>query len=197
MFDTGFWTVVVGAAQTFALIITFMVMAFVAVQQLRAYVYPSIKDVKKFSLTEPIEITVELKNAGVTPARNCECFGVVFFQALPLPDDATWEAPPVEPDILRHSKRAIYPQGRYTVDCDAPDLLTAPIIGELRAGRAAIYVAGEAHYRDIFGFKRRSEFCSYIDPPHAILLIDDKKGKSVKIPSKINFVSAHIMNRFT
>jgi hypothetical protein len=81
--------------------------------------------------------------------------------------------------------------------CVSVDLLSAPIIDGLRARKAAIYVAGEVKYKDMFGRKRRSEFCSYIDPIHADLLIDDEQGKPVTVPSEINFVTAHILNRFT
>jgi hypothetical protein len=93
--------IVVGAFQTFAMFITFGVIAYVGIRQLRAYVYPSIRDIKKFSLTEFIEITVELKNAGVTPARDCECHGVVFIGALPLADNAKWGSDPQDSPHFR------------------------------------------------------------------------------------------------
>jgi hypothetical protein len=51
------------------------------------------------------------------------------------------------------------------------------MIDGLRAGSAAIYVAGKVSYKDMFNCRRHTEFCWYIDPEHARLLIDDERGK--------------------
>ncbi len=197
MFDASTWSIIFGALQTFALFITFMIMAYVAVRQLRAYVYPWVKRIKKFSLIEPVEITIGLKNCGQTPAKDCECSGVVFVAVLPLDDDAKMPDPTEPSDMLRHSKNPIYPQGELSIDCDSIDILNSAIVEGLRAGKAAIYVAGEARYKDMFRFRRRTQFCWYIDPTHAKLLIDDAQGKNVDLPEDITFTSAHVWNRAT
>lgn len=80
MFDVV--NLVLSELQTLALFITFLIMAYVAIRQLRAYVYPRVNGIKHFSLSEPIEITVVLKNAGQTPAKDCETTGVVFVGTL-------------------------------------------------------------------------------------------------------------------
>jgi hypothetical protein len=173
-------------------------MAYVAVRQLRAYVFPRVKGIKNFSLTEPIEITVAVKNAGQTPARECETSGVVFVAALPLDDDAKMPEPAEPPGILRHGKGGIYPQEELTIDCESIDLLNnSAIIDGLRTGKAAIYIAGEARYKDMFNCKRRSKFCWYIDPNHARLLIDNEQGRTVALPPIINFTIAHVWNGAT
>jgi hypothetical protein len=115
-------------------------MAYVAIRQLRAYVYPRVKILKRFSLTEPIEITVAVKNAGQTPAKECEVSGVVFIAALPLEDGSKMPEPRVSPGT-KHSKAGIYPQEELTIDWDYIDTLTATHIEALRTGHAAIYVA--------------------------------------------------------
>lgn len=168
-----------------------------AEQQLRAYIHPTVTEIKKFSLTEPIEISVTLENAGQTPARDCECTGTGFIAALPLDDNATMPDPTEAPGIGRHSKQAIYPHAVRSIDCPSIDILGPEYIKLIRAQKVAIYVAGEVRYKDVFGIKRRSEFCFYIDNPHALLLIAQEQGKNVTIPSEINFVSAHVWNRFT
>ena len=43
MFRVAVWSIVIGVAQTAALVVTFLIIAYVAVRQLRAYVYPEIK----------------------------------------------------------------------------------------------------------------------------------------------------------
>jgi hypothetical protein len=164
---------------------------------LRAYVYPRVKGIKKFSLTEPIEITVAVKNAGQTPARECQISGVVFVAALPLDDNSKMPEPAEPPGILRHGKSGIYPQEELTIDCELIDSLNSAIVDGLRMGKAAIYVAGEARYKDMFNRKRRSEFCWYIDPDHVRLLIDDAQERNVIVPTIINFTLAHVWNRAT
>src|SRR5579863_9747074 len=182
MFDVG--TLIFSGLQTLALFATFFIMAYVAVRQLRAYVCPRINGIKHFSLTEPIEITIALKNAGQTPAKDCETTGVIFVGTLPLDEKSTMP----EPDNLRHSKSVIYPQGELTFDCESIDLLNNnTMIDGLRAGSAAIYVAGKVRYKDMFNCKRHTEFCWYIHPAHARLLIDDERGRDVTVPSIINF----------
>jgi hypothetical protein len=169
-------------------------------RELRAYVYPSVKRIKTFSLTEPIVIIVELRNAGQTPASECETSSSVFVGALPLQDDAKMEGVPAEPeDIGRHSMQTIYPQGEYSFDCVSIDLLTPGIVAELQKGTAAVYVAGESIYKDVFGIKRSSQFCFYIDPDHLGRLIEDEQGKQITMPppSVINFVTAHVWNQTT
>jgi hypothetical protein len=192
MFDVG--TLIFSGLQTLALFFALSITAYVAVRQLRAYVYPRFKNIKTFSLTEPIEITVELKNAGQTPAKDCETTGVVFVGSLPLDDNSIMP----EPDRRRHGRGVIYPQSEITFDCESIDLLNNnTMIDGLRAGSAAIYVAGKVSYKDMFNCKRHTEFCWYIDPAHARLLIDHERGRDVTVPSIINFTLAHVWNRTT
>jgi hypothetical protein len=188
---------VLSALQTVALFVTFFIMAYVAIRQLRAYVFPRVKGMKTFSLTEPIDITIGIKNAGQTPARECESSGVVFIGALPLDDNTKMPEPGEAPGNLKHGKAGIYPQEEMFIDCECIDSLNDGIIEALRIGRAAIYVAGEARYKDMFNFRRRSEFCWYIDPAHTRLLIDDAQGRQVTLPPIITFTLAHVWNRAT
>jgi hypothetical protein len=133
-------------------------MAYVGVRQLRAYIYPWVKGIQKFSLTEPIEITVALKNAGQTPARDCECSSVVFVATLPMDDDAKMTEPAEPSDLFQHSKIAIYPEAELRITCISINILSDAIVGPLRARKAAIYVAERQSTRICSGSRVRPNF---------------------------------------
>lgn len=197
--NIGVASIVVGALQTIALFITFMIIAYVAVRQLRAYVYPNVF-LSEFSLTEPIEFCVVMKNCGATPARDFECHGTAFIGALPLADTRKIPDPHPERSDQRHSKAALFPGLEQTVSFACVDALIAPIQEELirKNPKAAIYVAGEARYRDIFGFKRTTNFCVHIASDDAAKLVQMCRRK-MEIPDgkEIGFVYSHILNKFT
>jgi len=155
--------------------------------------------VRRFNFTESVIIALDVRNAGQTPARDFECHGSVFVAVLPLPDDAEMPPPKEEPHTGRHSKASLHPNVSNNIEFDGLDILTPAIVEELLKPKpkAAIYFAGEAHYRDVFGEKRTSQFCRYIDCEdvrHLIALVQG--GKQVTIP-EVRFVTTHILNDFT
>jgi len=192
-------TLIVGVLQTLALFATVFMTAYVAVRQLRAYVYPGAAIVRRFNFTKSVVIALDIRNAGQTPARDFECHGSVFITVLPLADDVGMPPPIENPLTGRHSKAAVYPNIPTNIEFDGPDFLTPEIIAELLkpSPEKAIYFAGQAHYRDIFGIKRTSQFCRYIDSEDVVALITlVQKGEEAKIP-EVRFVTTHVLNDFT
>ena len=166
--------------------------------QLRSYVSPRIKRVKKFSLTEPIVIEIGLKNVGQTPAKKFEAHAVVFFGALPLADNAKFPRPR-KGTLARHGKGTLYPGSDQSIDGEAEFSLSSEIIARLKEKKPkiAIYVAGKAHYRDIFGTKHVTQFCSYIDSSDAVLLIEAEEKNSELVDVEIRFSQSHACNKST
>ena len=109
----GVATIIVGFVQAVALVVTFLIIAFVAVRQLRAYIYPGQILVKFLGFTEPMIITIDIRNSGTTPAKNLEFSGSVFLETFPLEDNTIVRKPsePVGVDIA--SYRCI-PESRIT-----------------------------------------------------------------------------------
>jgi hypothetical protein len=197
-FEIGVATIVVGVLQTIALVITFLVIAYVAVRQLRAYITPSVERLVKFSLTDPIEIMVSFKNMGQTPAKEFEASGAVFFGTFPLDETKPVEGP-AEPPSGIHSKCAVYPQAEQTITASTggqriPSPIPPEFIAELRKcpPKFAIYVSGLARYRDVFGFRREAELCYFITPEDTVKLLDTEGDYS----GPINFAATHFYNGF-
>jgi hypothetical protein len=199
VFNIGIATIVVGALQTIALVVTFSVVAFVAVRELRAYVYPEVTGLKRFSLTEPIVVTVSWRNRGRTPAREFETHGLVWIGELPLDDRAKFEERGAsEPSIGRHSKSALFPDTDRRIDYDSVfrGPLTDSILKCITEKKMAIYVLGRAFYRDIFRLRRRTEICAFIDPDDAAKLIEAER-KNLPLDIEVRFNAAHVLNDFT
>ncbi|MFI5021145.1 MAG: hypothetical protein ACHQRJ_05770 [Alphaproteobacteria bacterium] len=198
-FKLGVWAIGVGIGQTVALVVTFLIIAFVAVRQLRAYIYPEILGLKKFSFTTPIEVGVKWKNCGQTPAKRFEAHGVVWIAEFPMPDEMRFEKTGREPaDIGRHSKPTIYPGEESLADYASLQIpLTTEILDSIIAKKLAIYLAGEAFYRDVFGRRRKTQFCRYIAPEDAIQLIEAERKNTALENFEVKFVVAHMLNDFT
>jgi len=188
----------VGFLQTIALVVTFLIIAYVAVRQLRAYVTPRVVRLEKFSLTEPIKIVLSFKNMGQTPAKDFEGSGAVFFGQLPLDQTEPIETPQ-EPSGGVHSRLAIYPQAEQIITMDSegqgiPSPIPAELIAEFKKTppKVAIYVSGYARYRDVFGFRREAQLCYFVAPEDAVKLLDTDGDYS----GIVNFVAAHFYNGF-
>jgi hypothetical protein len=173
-------------------------------RQLRAYL--GIEDFKlsHFSLTEPIRVRVIWKNFGGTPAKRFETHGLVWIAPLPLDDETNFEqgGPDEDPVIGRHSRQTIYPgehrNPRTTEYTSHATQVPMPkeLMDEVVAGRFAIYVAGKALYRDVFGKKRETPFCQYIMKEDAATLINAELN-NLPLDMEVRFTPAHILNDFT
>lgn len=167
--------------------------------QTRPYVMPNITGVRKFSLIEPIEVRVDIKNIGPTPALDVETHAEAFVAILPLPDTATFPPSPKEDHTGRHSRITLYPGQHQNIDAESVDILNPETIAALKARepKIAIYISGEVHYRDVFGGRHTSQFCSYIHAGDAKSLIAIEEGNLSATDFEVRFSQAHILNRAT
>jgi hypothetical protein len=197
-FNIGIAAIVVGALQTVALFVTFLIISSVGIRQLRAWVQPESMTIRKFSLTEPIIIAINFKNTGATPARDFHTHGVVWVGALPLPDNSKM-AKPNEHPIGRHSRGALFPGVVRTSDYVSDDILTPEITKALKEPnpKRAIYVAAEAFYRDVFSRRRMTQVCWYLHREDAAIMIAAEESNAVINEMRVRFASAHVLNRFT
>ncbi len=122
---------------------------------------------------------------------------VAFVAVFPLPDETKFPAPKEDP-ISRYSRSTLFPGASTSIDAVGVEALNAEEIAALKEKipKAAIYVAGEAHYRDIFGRKRISEYCSYIIPEDTKKLIAAEE-QNLALDAEVRFSQAHILNHAT
>jgi hypothetical protein len=121
-FSLGIATVVIGFVQAVAASITFIVIAFVAINQLRAYVYPGQILVNFYNFAHPMVVTIDIRNSGATPAKNAETIGSVFVEKIPLDDNFIIRTS-TEQSSARHSVLPLYPRNTeycfvYSKFCD-------------------------------------------------------------------------------
>lgn len=194
------FAVLVGALQAVALFLALLTSALVAVRQLRAYMYGEIVGVATFSPPTNIRVLVEWKNAGPTPAKNFETHGSVFVGQIPLPDDIDFEpGEPKEPvDVGRHGKPAVYPGTISKSDLVLPpgEQISSIDIAQLKNGERVLYAVSGAFYRDVFGRKRITRFCRYIDPVCMRQFLEALEGHGLG-PPQIVWTAAHVLNDFT
>jgi hypothetical protein len=190
-------TNIVGLVQAAAASITFLIIAFVAVRQLRAHVYPGQIAVHFHNFSVPMVIALEIKNTGATPAKNVEIHGSIFYDKSPLDDNFSF-ARPVELSGARHSKLPLYPNVPNTTTFTAAFTFSQQIINELMtpSPKHTIYLFGEVNYVDMFWFKRRTQFCYFMEPNDMVKLIRRVHAGGA-IDPVYRWTAAHVMNRFT
>jgi hypothetical protein len=124
-----------------------------AERQLRAYVSTVQGRVTRFTLDEPVQILVTIKNSGQTPAYEFQ-----HFMAVAMTDNPPKERmPPIKWDKPHVS--AMGPGQIVTVGGGFPDyVLSERDKADIEAGRAAIWAYGEIRYKDAFGVSRSTHF---------------------------------------
>jgi hypothetical protein len=136
--------IIVGALQTVALFVTFMVIAFVATRQLRAYVLIEIARVDPIAGHRIPVAHVKIKNFGQTPARKLRAnIRVEFGDYPPLP----------ETDLkisLGDSSRPLAPNDTFSLEKLYTRALDPSEVSAVIANRKAIFVIGKITYDDIF-----------------------------------------------
>jgi hypothetical protein len=149
------WTVVIGALQTAALVVTFCVMIFVAIRQLRAYVSVTTNFMFSFDGTTTLpRAGYALENRGATPARDIYTNANIGAFDYPLPSG--FHLPAVS--NLPQPKTALFPGANVKGQVTGNKLFTAAEIAAILAGSMRIYVYGTARYKDMFGFRRLTHF---------------------------------------
>jgi hypothetical protein len=151
------WGIIVGAIQAGALIITFVVIAFVAVRQLRAYVLIQMSEIRHLEDGQPVVAVITFKNFGQTPARNCEHIGRITAAEFPFRAEP---AVSYEDEMEGASRGLMGPGGLFV----ARDMFegNGPIdpswLREVREQKSAVYVHGMIRYRDVFGQRRYTKY---------------------------------------
>ena len=167
--------------------------------QLRAYIQPDVLNLKKFSLTEPIEIIVRWANCGQTPAKQFEAHGIVCIGTVPLPDDTSFEKPKEAPRG-RHGRSTVFPQASTDADYiwqEQGEQISPAVWDAVTEGKLAIYVIAEAVYLDIFDRKHESRVCRFVEPTDAKILIEAERKNLPLTDLNIRWNASHVMNDFT
>jgi hypothetical protein len=126
-----------------------------AERQLRAYVHVAAASASPVGTL--INFYLEVKNFGQTPAYEVKLSFVI--KLADLPEKASDLVPPDTPNI---SQAILPPQVSIHDNFTPPQQLTPNQILKIGSEKAAIFVAGQITYRDIFGRDRLTEFRYYL-----------------------------------
>ncbi len=124
-------------------------------RQLRAYVYPDVARMTRLEPGAPAAAAVRFRNVGQTPAYDFKSWIGIALAKWPTPFSAM-------PGVAENGfgpARIVGPQvvSDYGVISGRP--LTTEEVKAVRSGERAIYVFGQAAYRDTFGVSRFTNFC--------------------------------------
>lgn len=192
----GIASIIVGAVQAIALVITFWIIAFVASRQLRAYIYGDIEKFTEFKIGGRMEAHLTWINGGQTPARDFEARGTIFYSAIPLPDNLTINLHP-DSRKQKHSKIAVFPNSPQTTrTSNARQEIPPNLIADIRAKKITVYIYSEVTYRDMFWRRHKTQICKFIEPVGLIKVLDAVEGKPVNLED-IKVIWADSLNHFT
>lgn len=183
----------IGIAQTLALVITFGVITFVGVKQLRAYVYAN--PVFLYFFDEKIYPVVRFRifNSGVTPAYN-----LVHRAQIGILDHPPQAGMSLEPIMGNWSApMSLHKDSEpYFLVYKKDRLFTRQEILKLQAGGCRLYVYGEIRYRDAFRRSRYTQFCHSVNEDRAVMkkITTNFAGKKT---TNIHFELAPMGNKAT
>ena len=160
------WSVIVGVLQTVALVVTFCVMMFVAIRQLRAYVGVTVNFMQSFDATTRPYAGYKIENRGATPARDVSTNARVEAVDWPLPPGYLF--PKVENDP--QPKTAIFPGKSVDGQTNVWRPFTIAEIADIKSGTKRIHIYGITRYKDMFGISRSTHFGSSVVADSATLL---------------------------
>jgi hypothetical protein len=121
-----------------------------AQRQLRAYVFVSgARIVHGITDNNILEVYVEIKNSGQTPAYKMMAVNGLHFDTYPPPQPLTLTVPDQNYSSLR-TRMDLGPGDKTFTDMRAGRLLTPVEKDSLIAGTRAVWVYGEIRYRDAF-----------------------------------------------
>ena len=126
-----------------------------AERQLRAYVHVAAASASPVGTL--INYYLEVKNFGQTPAYEVKLSFVI--KLADLPEKAADLLPPDTPNI---SQAVLPPQVSIHDNFTPTQQLTPNQMSKIQSENAAIFVAGQITYRDIFGKERLTEFRYYL-----------------------------------
>jgi hypothetical protein len=126
-----------------------------AERQLRAYVH--VCTVNASPVGSLINYYLEVRNFGQTPAYEVKLSFVI--KLADLPEKAGELVPPETPNI---SQAVLPPQVSIHDNFTPAQQLSPNQVLKIQSDKAAIFVAGQITYRDIFGKDRLTEFRYYL-----------------------------------
>ena len=130
-------------------------------RELRAYVFTTDLNVEEFgSDTKRVEISINVKNSGQTPAHNLEILTRFQFSRMPNPviqDQFTERSP-------SQSRGCLPPGGETCVLGVFPNPFTNAQYTQIENGEMAIFVSGRINYVDVFGKAQCTRF-RYVSEP--------------------------------
>jgi hypothetical protein len=135
-----------------------------AESQLRAYVFQEIGGWRNMTNGLPLGLNIALVNKGQTPAKNAWVAGTINILPFPLPDDFDFLLD--EPGIKQRFNippNQSRPAAGWII---ATRSFSPQEIEEVTsgAGRCRAWAYGVITYEDIFGKKRHTRFCWFLDP---------------------------------
>jgi hypothetical protein len=101
--------------------------------------------------SDSFSIVVDIRNTGLTPAYDLICWAEAELDAFPLESRL-----PIH--CIKTESRAVLAPGSSTLLMPTHRLLTTQEQDDLRNDKLALYVFGEAHYKDAFGHQRLTQF---------------------------------------
>jgi hypothetical protein len=122
-----------------------------AKRQLRAYVFVNKAEIRVISANQPLQVLIEIKNAGQTPAYRLRASLQAFVTAFPLADFPALPPPGRASDLGPHSEVFVGPTPLAIVL--SPEHWQAFVAGEW-----AFYAHGTITYADAFGEPRVTDF---------------------------------------
>ncbi|HEY2781070.1 MAG TPA: hypothetical protein VGI90_09840 [Steroidobacteraceae bacterium] len=148
------WSVMVGVLQTVALVVTFCVMIFASIRQLRAYVAVTVNFMHSFDAATCPCAGYRIENRGSTPARDVSTNARL--QAVDWPLPAGFLFPEVDNDP--QPKTALFPGTGVDGQTVASQPFSLSEIVGIASGAKRIYIYGVTRYKDMFGFSRSTSF---------------------------------------
>lgn len=133
-------------------------------KQLRAYVTVNGKLFVEQNpgANKPIEIRLDLKNAGQTPAYNVISSGEV--QMLPARLSSTFDFSTRPAPGSENSNSTLGPHDETTLFGNADAVFTPDEMSKMKSGKEwRLYAWGVIHYKDVFKKKRWTNYCFWIE----------------------------------
>jgi hypothetical protein len=160
MFKLDVWAIIIGVAQTTALVITFMVIAFVGIRQLRAYLTVSPIFLVSFDEhTKPV-VRFKISNVGSTPAYKLRFRAQIGIMAHPPKGGMSLK--PITGSFS--PELALHPGGEpLFMAHQAEQKFGVEEIKRIQEATVRIYLYGEVRYRDTFYRWRHTQFCHSVN----------------------------------
>ena len=130
-------------------------------RQLRAYVHPDIARMTRLDPEATASAIVRFRNVGQTPAYDFKAWIGIALAKWPTPFSAL---PNMGPGGFGPG-RIVGPQVIADYSVASSRALTGEEVEAIRSGASAIYVFGQAAYRDAFGTSRYTNFCAEYGGP--------------------------------